>query len=580
MPKLPTNTNQTSSIPRFVTDNQLYRAVRLFESGSFREAREACAGILRQAPHHPQAVALFGTILARLGETEAALPVFDLSVQLDPSRADIWLNRGLALVQLRRVEEGVASYSHAIKLQPNLVEAHAYRANALTRLGRFREALAGYRTASALRPNDPSILGSQARAMQRSGDGVGALATCERALALMPNDPDNWANKGVLLVQITGDVQAGNACFEQAIALRPDHLDAWINKGLLLQRFTGDLQAAMECFGHALRIQPDHPRAQLYMGVLLLQLGDFARGWPLYERRWDVLQPFEKAYKPEGRLWLGQEPVAGKTVLLHAEQGLGDTIQFCRYAEAVAAMGARVVLVVQRPLVRLLKSLAGCDLVVAQGDPLPNYDWCCPLMSLPLACRDMVEAIPAKIPYLWADAVASAEFARALPPSAGRRVGLVWAGGEKTGNPDAMESDERRSITLDMLGPLSSVSGCDFVSVQIGRPGKQARHPPANMRIHDPTGNIHDFADTASLLSNLDLTISVDTSTAHLAGAMGRPVWLLNRFDTDWRWFWSRDDSPWYPTMRLFRQSQPGDWGDVIERTRSALQVWAAAQPG
>ncbi|MEA2737404.1 MAG: hypothetical protein QOH05_711, partial [Acetobacteraceae bacterium] len=206
MPKLPTNTNQTLSIPRFVTDNQLYRAVRLFESGSFREAREACAGILRQAPHHPRAVALFGTILARLGETEAALPVFDLSVQLDPSRADIWLNRGLALVQLRRVEEGVASYSHAIKLQPNLVEAHAYRANALTRLGRFREALAGYRTASALRPNDPSILGSQARAMQRSGDGVGALATCERALALMPNDPDNWANKGVLLVQITGDV--------------------------------------------------------------------------------------------------------------------------------------------------------------------------------------------------------------------------------------------------------------------------------------------------------------------------------------------------------------------------------------
>jgi hypothetical protein len=223
-----------------------------------------------------------------------------------------------------------------------------------------------------------------------------------------------------------------------------------------------------------------------------------------------------------------------------------------------------------------MKTLDGVAELLDEGEPTPEYDLQCPIMSLPLAFRTTLETIPADVPYLHADPAAVARWAEQLAGLSGRRVGLVWAGGARVGLTEAQTADQRRSLPLTALSPLASVANCSFVSLQVGSPSEQAARPPAGMTLYDNTSTLRNFADTAALIGNLDLVISVDTSTAHLAGAMGRPVWLLNRFDTDWRWFLDRDDSPWYPTMRIFRQPKPGDWASVVQAVARALREFAA----
>jgi len=268
-------------------------------------------------------------------------------------------------------------------------------------------------------------------------------------------------------------------------------------------------------------------------------------------------------------LWRG-EAIGDRTILLHAEQGLGDTLQFCRYAPLMG--GADVILEVQAPLVRLLSHLPGVTQIVARGDRLPAFDLQCPLMSLPLAFGTTLDTIPAATPYLSADPRLAATWRERLVGVQGFRIGLVWAGEQGVNYPAKAVVDRRRSIALKALAPLGEVSGVSFVSLQKGAPAAQAADPPHGMTLHDFTADLHDFADTAALVVNLDLVISVDTAVAHLAGALGKPVWLLNRFDTDWRWLLNRDDSPWYPTLRQFRQPSPGDWNSAVCAAREALQ--------
>ena len=261
-------------------------------------------------------------------------------------------------------------------------------------------------------------------------------------------------------------------------------------------------------------------------------------------------------------LWRG-EAIGDRTILLHAEHGLGDTLQFCRY---VPLMVCRIILEVQAPLVRLLSRLPGVMQIVARGDKLPPFDLHCPLLSLPHAFGTTLDTIPAGMPYLSADPALAANWQERLLGLDGLRIGLVWAGGRR------FKDDRRRSIALKTLAPLGDVSGVSFVSLQKDEAAAQAADPPHGMMLHDFTTDLHDFEDTAALVVNLDLVISVDTAVAHLAGALGKPVWLLNRCDTDWRWLLNRDDSPWYPTLRQFRQSRPGDWNSAICAARDALQ--------
>jgi hypothetical protein len=325
----------------------------------------------------------------------------------------------------------------------------------------------------------------------------------------------------------------------------------------------------------ALRLRPDMPDAQVNLAMVLLLTGHWAEAWPFYEARWQVgdLAMQRRAFPQP--LWTGAQPLAGRTILLHAEQGLGDTLQFCRYAPLVAAQGARVVLEVQPPLTRLLAGLEGVAQIVATGDPLPDFDLHCPLMSLPHAFATTPETIPAPVPYLAADPAQQKAWREVLADLPGPRVGLVWAGSARAWLPHATAIDRRRSMRLADMAPLAQVRGYSFVSLQLGPPAAQLAEPPAGLRIHDATTHLGDFADTAALVANLDLVIAVDTAVAHLAGALGRPVWLLNRFDTCWRWLLGRDDSPWYPGLRQFRRGAQEDWTSVMQRVAATLNLFS-----
>jgi hypothetical protein len=340
----------------------------------------------------------------------------------------------------------------------------------------------------------------------------------------------------------------------------------------------GRLDEAMQSFDRATDIRPDLAEAWWDKAATHLLLGDFEAGWRLFEWRWQVPGPngLDRVVRFAEPLWTGREPLEGKTIVLYAEQGLGDTIQFVRYAELVAARGARVLLAVPKPLMRLVSALDGVDQVVDGESAAPAIDYQCPMLSLPLAFGTTLATVPARVPYLNADREESAAWRQRLPRvPGGLRIGLVWAGGHRPENPHMTAMDARRSLPLARLAPLAQ-PGVEFVSLQKGeRAEAELRALAAEggfaRRILDVGAELGDFATTAALIDNLDLVISVDTAVAHLAGAMGKPVWLLNRADTDWRWMLGREDSPWYPTMRIFRQTVSGDWGSVIAAVREAL---------
>jgi hypothetical protein len=309
-----------------------------------------------------------------------------------------------------------------------------------------------------------------------------------------------------------------------------------------------------------------------------LAMGDYAQGWPQYEWRWKTRQ-FEEAVRTfDAPLWLGEEDLAGRTILLHGEQGLGDVLQFCRYAPVVAARGAKVVLEVFPVLARLLGRLEGVDQIVRRGEPLPPHDLHAPLMSLPLALGAGPEAHAA--PYLSPDPDDGARWASRLDGAEGLRVGLCWAGGARPDQPIAHAIDQRRSLPLKAFAPLAGIGGVRFYSLQKGSPEAELKALDARdwpgPPIVDLTAELKDFADTAALIANLDLVLACDTSTAHLAGGLGKPVWLLNRFDTCWRWPEVGDDTAWYPSARLFTQTAAGDWPGVISRVQAELQILSA----
>jgi hypothetical protein len=300
--------------------------------------------------------------------------------------------------------------------------------------------------------------------------------------------------------------------------------------------------------------------------------GDFVRGWRRFEWRWETadLSPTKRHFVQTQ--WLGAKDIAGKTILLHAEQGFGDTLQFCRCVPLVAELGARVILEVPKPLRTLMGTLPCMVQIVSQGGPLPEFDLHCPLLSLPLAFETRIETIPAQIPYLTVPDDKRSAWRDRLGRHERLRVGLVWSGDPRKHQSNANRGDRRRSIRFDQLAPVLDVAGCEFYSLQKGEDAvAQLRESALRDRVIDWTDDFHDFADTAALVGNLDLVITIDTSVAHLAGALGKPFWLLNRYDTCWRWLLDRDDSPWYAAARLFRQDETRVWDSTIARVRAAL---------
>ena len=387
------------------------------------------------------------------------------------------------------------------------------------------------------------------------------MTTYEQALAIDPDNPVALTDRGVAL-SLLDRFEEAVASHEDALRIGPHIVGAHVNRGNAMLKLSR-LQEALEAYTEALAREPVNAEANFNAAITRLCLGDYREGWKQYEHRWETKHFAGHRPNYPQPMWRGED-IAGKRIVLNAEQGMGDVIQFARYAPLVASRGAEVILAVPRALKALMATVPRVSLVVANGDALPDFDLYCPLMSLPLVFGTELETVPADVPYMWPFADRLAAWRPRLPDSGRVRVGVCWAGNPDFGN------DRHRSIALERFARLFSVPGIDFVSLQ-----KDVS--PAEAALLEHHGILQlgqqfaDYADTAAVLAMLDLVVAVDTSVAHLAGAMGKATALLVAFSPDWRWLLDRTDSPWYPTMRIFRQRAIGDWDELIERLRREL---------
>jgi hypothetical protein len=436
------------------------------------------------------------------------------------------------LMELERIDEALASLDKALASDRDHVVALNNRGNALARLKRYNEALENY----------------------------------DRALALCPHYADALSNRGLALAAL-GRFDEALAQYAHALRVAPDFVDAHLNRANTLVKLTR-MDEALRGYSDAIALSPQHPEVNFNEALTRLCVGDFRAGWRKYEYRWQRKKYAKQRPNFSRPLWQGEKELSGKTIFLPAEQGMGDAIQFARYAPLIAALGATVLLGVHRPLTALMASVPGISQVIADGDTVPDFDLYCPLLSLPLAFKTELTTIPSSVPYIWPPEGRIAKWRDRLPASGRLRVGICWAGSPEHVN------DGNRSIPLDRFAAILSVPGVDFVSVQKEVSAAQAailRERGVIQLGHE----LADFADTAAVVAMLDLVITVDTSVAHLAGAMGKAVAVLVPFSPDFRWMLNRTDSLWYPTMRLFRQASPGDWNGPLDRVREELAAVA-----
>ncbi len=436
---------------------------------------------------------------------------------------------------------------------------------------RYEEALACYDHALAIRSDIPQLWANRGRALRKLDRLDEAETSLREAVRLKP-DFGNAHNELGNVLDDLGRFEEAEASARTAVHLQPEAARAHADLGSILYHL-GRGAEAQASYRAAMRLQPNVAEWRVGLGLALLMGGQFEEGWREFEWRWKTERLAARGPLFPVPSWNG-EAIGDRAILLLSDQGLGDTLQFCRYVPQIAASARKTILAVQPPLVRLLSRLPGVSEIITQGTQPSSFDLWCGFMSLPYAVGTTLESIPTS-PYLTADPADVAHWRERLAGLAGLRVGLCWAGG-RSREPSKITRDRRRSITLDALAPLGEVSGVRFISLQIGSGSAEAAHPPQGMTLHDFAADLRDFADTAALIDNLDLVITVDTSVAHLTGALGRPVWVLNRFDTCFRYPRDRDDSPWYPSLRQFRQPTPGDWHSVIGRARGALRQLVA----
>ncbi len=609
----------------------LNRAVSAYNTGKLFDAEQICQQIITKKHNFFEALYLLATIQSRLNKKDAALENYDRALAIRPNVADAlnnrgvilhalkkfdaavasydralavktdyveaFYNRGITLQALNRLDEALAGYDRVLAIQPNHAEALSNRGNVLRALKRLDEALASYDRFLAVRPNDAGVHYSRGNTLTELGRLDEALASYDRSLAIQPNHAEAFYNRGVTLQKMKRLDEALTS-YDRALAMRSDYAEALCNRGVILhelKRFDEALKSydralvacpdlaeafsnrgntfqalkqfdeASASYARAIEVRPDFAEAHWHEALLRLLTGDFDRGWKKYEWRWETERLRNTKRHFTQPLWLGQIDISGKTILLHAEQGLGDTIQFCRYVPLVAARGARVILEVQKPLAELMSSLAGVAQIVSKGDPLPDFDFHCPLLSLPLAFTTRLETIPSPTPYLRAASQALKNWNERLGPRSRPRIGLVWSGSPTHTN------DHHRSVGLSSLLSLLDIDAT-VISLQKDIRPDDAMALKARSDLLHFGNELKDFSDTAALVSHLDLVISVDTSVAHLAGALAKSVWVLLPFVPDWRWLLDQDDNPWYPSARLFRQDATRTWDNVIAGVGAALR--------
>ncbi|MEO8627574.1 MAG: tetratricopeptide repeat protein [Betaproteobacteria bacterium] len=616
----------------------LQTAMQHHQAGRLPAAEQAYRQILAIEPDHVDALHLVGVVLHQLGKSGLAIDYIERAIALQPHAADPHYNLGLAHQALNQFELASARFRDALHLDPNAnTSAHYHLANALAEQSKFDEAVVCYLRAVELEPNNTSAWINHGRALislgrideavacyrqalqtapdsaqthdrlgvllMRRGESAEAEQAFRAAIKLNPELADAHHHLGVLLIERQRETEAlrfleeavrlkptdaeahnnlGNLCRAQgllersvfhcreAIRLKPSLVEAHNNLGVAL-RDLGQTAAAMQSYESAARLRPDYPDAHWNRALALLLAGDYAAGWTEYEWRWKRRgQQPRKFTQP---IWDGSS-LDGRTILLYAEQGLGDTLQFIRYAPLLKRQGATVVVECQAELVRLLKRCVGIDRVVSRGDPLPAFDVQAALLSLPRILGTTLENVPTARSYLSADPRRVAELHPEIQQrqelKGGIKVGIVWRG-----NP-SHQNDRFRSVSLENLIPLMQVPNVTFFSLQKGAGREQLAALADRHAIVDLSDRLNDFHDTAAAVVNLDLVIGCDTSLVHLAGALGVPTWVLLPANPDWRWLLSRPDSRWYPTMKLFRQSRLGVWHDIVERVEQSLTEFAA----
>ena len=505
-----------------------------------------------------------GNALKELAQLDAAIASFDKAIALKPDYADAYYNRGGALQQARQFEAAVASYDRAIEIKPDHAEAHSNRGNALKELKQLEAAVASYDKAIAIKPDFAEAHSNRGVALQELKQLDAAVSSFDAGIAINPEFAEAYYNRGVALRELK-QLDAAIGSFDRAIAIKPDYFDAYYNRGGALQEIR-QLDAAVASFDMAIALKPKFAEAKVNKALALLLGGDFDQGLKLYEWRWEMKELSEHKRNFPQPLWLGTESIKGMTILLHGEQGMGDTIQLCRYAKLVAALGARVIMEVPRQLFGLLQDLDGVTELIEKGTRLPAFDCHCPLLSLPLAFKTDVTTIPGSPNYLRSDDSKVDKWAMRLGKKTKKRIGIVWSGFTGHGN------DHNRSMALSRL--IATLShDYEYGSLQKDVRKIDIATLESNLRIKHYGDELQDFSDTAALCSLMDVVVSVDTSVAHLSGALGKPTWIMLPFSPDWRWLLDRNDSPWYPSVKLYRQNADLDWDAVIERVNTDLQL-------
>jgi tetratricopeptide (TPR) repeat protein len=501
-------------------------------------------------------------LLQALGKLEDAKIHYERAIAINPDYAAAYCNLGVVLQNLGDLTKSAACHKKALDLKPNLAEAHNNLGLVLRQQGKFEEAKSHYESAVKLQPNYAGAYNNLGVLLRQLGNLENSAACFEKLLMLRPNSSDAFDNLGNTLRDL-GQLEKSAESHQRAIALSPDSAKAYNNLGYT-QRKQGKLAESRMSFNRALSMDPESVDIRWNLCLLDLLEGSFVAGWSGYEVRFRRKENRPRSFPKQ--IWRG-EPLNGARILLHSEQGLGDSLQFLRYVPMVHAAGGKVILNVPSALGRLAARLHGVDTLTVDEEMLPSFDRHCPLMSLPLAFKTTLDSIPGFVPYLTVPEEALRAANDLEWPNQKLCVGLVWSG-----NPKCTE-DQMRSIPLSSLRPFLDLEGMHFFSLQIGAAASQLDATPAP--ITDLRCAIKDLADTAALMAHLDVIITVDTVTAHLAGALAKPTWVLLPFAPDWRWLTDREDSPWYPTVRLFRQPSFGDWDSVIALVGHELSALA-----
>jgi tetratricopeptide (TPR) repeat protein len=544
------------------------RAVAHHQKGELAEARAAYQQVLARAPTHADSLHYLGMLRFQAGDLSVALPLVEKSIALKPREGPFRTNLGILLAAMGRVSEAIAAYRYAIALAPGTPEPLYNLGRAYEQVGQPELAITAYRQAVGLQPLFAKAWGNLGVVLRNQGRWQEAVAACREALRVQPDllgAPANLANA----LSDCGEFGEAIALYHDALKVAPEHAETWSNLGLAL-RSAGKLGDALATCQRAAALRPKNPLVHWNLAHVLLLMGQYVEGWAEYEWRWQVPEfpsPRRKFTPPQ---WRG-EALAGRTILLHAEQGFGDTIQFVRYASLAAQQGGRVVLECPATLVRLLESVPGVAQVVATGTTLPSFDLHAPLLSLPHVFGTTLTTIPAAIPYLRAPSDSAARWAARLGKAKALRIGITWAG-----NP-GQKYAAQKSVPAAALASLAMRDNIQLFSLQVGPASADLATYPAGRLVNDLAPELTDFAETAAAIGQLDLVICADTVVAHLAGALGKPAWVMLQAVPDWRWLMGRDDSPYYPGMRLFRQTTHGDWAGVVSQVEAALDSLRAA---